>query len=427
MPKRNKITAMRLTEISLTKTPANRMSTVDLRKSKGGVSKAAQTSEVRGHRHAVGVRGADGNLELYLEDAYLDGNEANEPHRHDVVKTREGWRVVEVEGHVHSLPSVRSVVERLIGRTDGGEPPSTASKRKAPGLNVDSLVITKSTKGHSHVLDLDASGNVITLPSGSGGEPHTHTVTKGADGSYVLGEVSGHTHELGGSGDLLSRLKKASGFDFQKVLRNQSQTKGKTMSKQMSKRLDAEEKLNKLASECAADLGISFEQAFSKVLDTEEGAKLYDQHAYSPPMSKAESELEAWVEEQIETRLAKSGGRWDSIEETALKRRKIGLEIYRSDEYARKYQQVFSGPPQPEPPEPELAAVSAGLLTKSECEADPEGALDRLAIMEAHRLGITPERAMAGFFDKSSVGYDLLLKANAAQDARSASAMGGQS
>ena len=177
----------------------------------------------------------------------------------------------------------------------------------------------------------------------------------------------------------------------------------------------AEEELDTLAKRCAEELGLSPEGGMAKVLSTPRGEELYTAMTCSPIAKSAEdAAFDRACEARIEELVTKATREWDSTEDVARKRRETMTAFYNGPEFAKLYDEHHAKAPVEKAEEPELEAVSLGLLSKVEIESDPQAALEKLATQVAWRDGVTKQAAMASFFDPESVGYELLLVADAA-------------
>ncbi|MYL00807.1 MAG: hypothetical protein F4013_03665 [Gammaproteobacteria bacterium] len=454
--KRAKLTDIELEEISLVSRPAQAPALALITKADARHAKAdpPMTTAVMGHAHAVGVRGEDGTLELVLGFAEGEGPDAVESHTHPVIRTRNGFEVGMLEGHTHTLPDLSRLVTRFLTTT--GE-----------GMEKIADALTGEESGHAHGLSVSVYDGQLTVhveaaTAAGAASPHSHAVARGADGGLILGASEGHSHELPDVSALVSGIAKAedpaedlSGLSigdlFERLrkeraamtpeqlarsdelltklaggLKPETAAEDATMSDELRKRERAESDLEALAARCHAENPhLTEAQAYAKALATPRGQALYAA-AYAP-VEKAdgpEVRLMRWVAEQVEARLAKEADEWASVEELAALRKRLDAEVCASREYAERYREVYFPAPV-EKADEELAPVTLGLLSKSECERDPEAALEKLAKVEAYRQGITLAKAYAGFVEPDSIGHELMLRANEAQRARSAAALAG--
>ena len=139
-------------------------------------------------------------------------------------------------------------------------------------------------------------------------------------------------------------------------------------------------------------------------------------HEASPLLPSAaldrEAKLDAWADKQIDARLSKTTGAWDSTEEIEAKRAKIAKQVYDSPAFTAKYAEVHAPPPVAQNA-PLLKAVELGVLSKAETDADPQGALQRLTSVEIYRTGRSRAEVTADFYQNpDSIGYDLMRVAD---------------
>lgn len=383
---------------------------------------AAMTSEAQGHRHPVLITGAGASgLDLVLGE-YRDA--AGLGHTHPTVRVRGGWQVGLTEGHGHTIPALNRVIAALL-----------ESDPAAEDYNVGKGQNTTVTDGHSHIVDVDSGGALVVAKSGAGGDGgHVHAVTKDhTDGSLRLAPAEdGHTHYLPAE----KELRKLAGTKPASDPASTSTEKGDMLATPLEKakiaKATAEGKLDALAAECHADhADLTPEQAYARALLTAKGRKLWKswQDAHNAvdrarvAKSQEQVDFEKACDKRIDELAAKETRKWASETEANDIREATSMSFYQSEAY-RIMENEFQAREMAkhQPPEPELVPVTLGLLSKAEVEADPERALEKLATIEAYRQGITTEQATAGFVAPESVGHEILKRAHAAQQRRSAAA-----
>lgn len=365
-----------------------------------GLSKqVAQTSQAQGHTHPVTITGNDSGLRLVLGEYKAEGAS----HTHEVVRVRGGWQVGMARKHTHTLPDLGRVITGLL------EADPDADMGKAE---------TGVTDGHLHGVALAKGGGFVLNPSGS--DAHTHAITK--DGK-VAPTLDGHTHTLASQAHLRKALAGSSpASQTGNTPEGPTMTTDTPLQKAEADYAKAEQDLHALAAEVLAAHPDQDEAwAFKKAYQSAEGQKCRrrmqnaEQAAY---LAKSTDPDELDFEERRSARIdeiAKSRTpRWASKDEAAAIRSQVVSEFFGSSEYRamrRKFKEAQMA--KHAPPEPELQAVAAGLISKSEAEADPEAALDKLIAQVAYHKGISVAEVTKEFYKPDSLGHDLLLKARA--------------
>ena len=305
-----------------------------------------------------------------------------------------------------------------------------ASKQDTSGHSV--VAHTSVTQAHQHSVIRRQNG---TYALGLGGDPsHTHDIT--VDGDRVqVAMAEGHTHDVR---EPMSDLVNKSADNESKVLAAllldnlvafEKKTEDSSMNdieKAKISKAQAEQGLDALAKECQEDnAGMTIEKAMSVALETPRGQELYAAiYARDVQKSAGDTEFDLKCDAAVDRLLKSAIDKWDSLETIERKRTVIVNEFYNGPEFVKLYNECYA-PAAVEKAEPELEAVTAGLLSKSEIESDPESALEKLAAQVAWKEGISKKQAMAGFYEPDSIGYPVLLKSDAAHRARSQRAMAG--
>ena len=318
-------------------------------------------------------------------------------------------------------PAVQdAVVAAIRKRLDPGK-----DKPKVDKQDTVTTVIahTSETLGHQHSVIRRQDGEYAL---GLGGDPsHTHDITVDGDRVQVaMGGDPSHTHDVK---EPMSSLVNKSADKQAEIhalleldnLKNWRKKKEDFIMNDIEKsrlaKAQAGTELDVLAKRCADELNLTPEGAMAKVLSTPRGEELYAAlYARDVQKSAEDTAFDRACEKRIEELVTRATREWDSTEDVARKRRETMTAFYNGPEFAKLYDQQHAKAPVEKAEEPELEAVSLGLLSKVEIESDPQAALEKLATQVAWRDGVTKQAAMASFFDPESVGYELLLVADAA-------------
>ena len=278
--KPRRLKRLKLAEISVVGNPAQQHAKITV--TKGSTNKAAaQTSEAQGHRHTIAITGnATTGLNLMLAD--YTGSDG-ESHTHPAVRTRGGWTVGVQQGHSHSLPDLRRVVEAMLLATSADSDPEPPAQKAAP------------------------------------------TLSKEETNKAILTKLEADTAARKAAREAAEEQKK--------------------MNDSIAKRDKAAEDLEAMAEKCAGELGLSIHKAMDRVLRTPAGIELYERTIAPIEKSVADDPLQTWLCERVDKALAKASDTWDTAETIRRKRHEIAAEIEAGPEFAAKYAEVYAPAP----------------------------------------------------------------------------------